>query len=47
MVFAQVMEWVHREQFQRCVDRYQGDNQMRSFSCRDQFLSMAFAKLTY
>lgn len=47
MIFAQIMEWAHREQFQRCVERYQGDKQMRSFSCRDQFLCMAFAQLTY
>lgn len=46
-VFAQVMEWTHREQFQRCVDRYQGDKHVRSFSCRDQFLCMAFAQVTY
>lgn len=47
MIFAQIMEWVHREQFQRCVDRYQGDKHIRSFSCRNQFLCMAFAQLTY
>ncbi len=46
-VFAQVMEWAHREQFQRCVERYQGEKQVRTFSCRNQFLCMAFGQLTY
>ena len=34
-VFAQVMEAIHREQFQRCVSRYRGDYKVRRFFCRD------------
>src|SRR5665213_3074856 len=34
-------------EFQKCVARYQGDAHHRGFSCRDQFLTMAFAQLTY
>jgi len=34
-------------QFRRCVERYQGNRRIRSFSCLDQFLCMAFAQLTY
>src|SRR6266851_496740 len=30
-----------------CVSRYRGDHKVQNFSCRDQFLSMAFAQLTY
>lgn len=45
--FAQVMQRVHRQQFQRCVARYRGDYKVRKFSCRDQFLAMSFAQLTY
>jgi hypothetical protein len=33
--------------FQKCVARYRGDCHWRGFSCRDQYLSMAFAQLTY
>jgi len=33
--------------FRRCVSRYQGEHKVKSFSCLDQFLSMAFAQLTY
>jgi len=46
-VFSQVMDLVHRETFQRCVHRYNGDSIFRSLSCRDQFLSMAFAQMTF
>lgn len=34
-------------EFQKCVRRYHGHHQMKKFSCLDQFLSMAFAQLTY
>jgi len=47
VVFAQLMEFLPRHQFSRCVRRYRGDYRVRGFSCRDQFLSMAFAQLTY
>lgn len=46
-VFSQVMQTIHRQEFQRCVARYKGNYKVRSFSCRDQFLAMAFAQLTY
>ncbi len=45
-VFAQLMEWIHPEQFRRCVTRYHGHYKLRSFSCWDQFLAMAFAQVT-
>src|SRR5213596_3271260 len=34
-------------EFNRCVARYGGNKSVRSFSCWDQFLTMAFAQLTY
>lgn len=46
-VFAQVLARIHREQFDRCVQRYQGNRHIKSFSCGDQFRSMAFAQMTY
>ena len=45
-VFAQLMEWIHPEQFHRCVLRYDGNNKVREFPCWDQFLAMAFAQVT-
>ena len=41
------MEYLPRYEFQKCVSRYQGDYQQKSFSCWDQFLAMGFAQLTY
>lgn len=47
LVFAQLMEHLPLTTFRRCVLRYQGEHKVKSFSCLDQFLSMAFAQLTY
>ncbi len=46
-VFAQLMEWIHPEQFRRCVTRYRGHYKVRGFSCWDQFLAMSFAQITF
>jgi len=45
--FYQLTEHFPRYQFQKCVSRYKGDYQQKGFSCWDQFLAMAFARLTY
>jgi len=47
LVFSQVMEHVPVHEFQKCVARYGGDYKSRGFSCRDQFLCMSFAQLTF
>jgi hypothetical protein len=47
LVFAQLMEWLPRHDFNACVRRYRGDYRARGFTCRDQFLCMAFAQLTF
>ena len=47
LVFAQVMEHLPLSTFQRCVERYHGHHKVHRFSCLDQYLSMAFAQLTY
>jgi hypothetical protein len=46
-IFCQVMDWIHPEQFRRCVQRYNGNYRIRNFSCWDQFLAMSFAQITY
>ena len=46
-VFAQLMDHLPRYEFQKCVSRYRGEYQQKSFSCWDQFLAMAFAQFTY
>ena len=47
LVFAQVMEFAPWHTFRRLVAKYEGDFNVRTFSCLDQFLCMAFAQLTY
>ena len=47
VVFAQLMELLPRHEFDTCVRRYNGEYGVRGFSCRDQFLCMAYAQLTY
>jgi hypothetical protein len=46
-IFAQLMDFVPTYEFRKCVDRYNGNHKVISFSCWDQYLSMAFAQLTY
>src|SRR5882672_3344030 len=46
-IFSQLMEFAPRYEFRLCVERYHGDYKVQSFSCWDQFLTMAFAQLTY
>src|SRR6266568_8607055 len=46
-VFARLMDFIPAQQFRHCVNRYQGNRKVSSFSCLDQFLAMAFAQLTY
>jgi hypothetical protein len=47
LVFAQLMQHLPLTTFRRCVRRYHGERKVQSFSCLDQFLSMAFAQLTF
>jgi hypothetical protein len=47
LVLAQLMDFLPRHDFNTCVQRYGGDRRPRGFSCRDQFLCLAFAQLTF
>jgi hypothetical protein len=47
LIFAQLTEWIHPEQFRRCVARYGGNYKVYNFPCWDQFLAMSFAQITY
>jgi len=46
-VFSQLMECLPHYEFQKCVEKYKGEYKVKDFSCMDQFLTMAFAQLTY
>ena len=47
LVFAQIMEHLPLTTFRRCIARYGGEHKVKTFSCLDQYLRMAFAQLTY
>jgi hypothetical protein len=46
-VFSQLIGFLPDREFRRCVGRYDGDSRLRGFSCWEQYLTMAFAQLTY
>ena len=46
-IFSQVMEFLPMYEFHKCVERYHGERKILRFSCLDQYLSMAFAQLTF
>ena len=47
LVFAQLMRHLPLTTFRRCVACYAGEHKVKSFSCLDQYLCMAFAQLTF
>ena len=46
-VFAQLIDWLPKYELAKCVERYRGDFHVRTLSCYEQFLILAFAQLTY
>jgi hypothetical protein len=46
-VFAQIMELIHPEEFDRCVSKYNGNYRVRQFSCWHQFLSLSLGQLSH
>jgi hypothetical protein len=46
-VFSQLLDFMPRHHFRKCVRKHNGDFRTRSFTCHDQFLCMMFAQLTY
>lgn len=47
LVFSQLTEFLPHHRFRKCVARYNGNAYVKSFTCMDQYLCMAFAQLTY
>jgi hypothetical protein len=47
VIFSQIMDHLPRYDLDRCIRKYGGNWIARHFSCRDQFLAMAFAILTF
>jgi len=46
-IFSQLISYLPKYEFSKCVSRYKGDYKVRSFSCWDQFLCMFFAQLAH
>ena len=46
-IFSQLMDFLPIYEFRKSVERYRGNHKVKSFSCWDQFLCMAFAQFTY
>lgn len=46
-IFSQIMDYAPKHIFDQLVTDYKGNYRYRTFSCWDQFLSLAFAQLTY
>ena len=47
LVFAQLTSHLPLSTFRRCVTSYGGEHKVKSFTCLEQFLCLAFAQLTY
>jgi hypothetical protein len=47
LVFSQLISFLPKYEFQKCVTKYRGHHKVKHFSCWDQFLCMSFAQLTY
>jgi len=46
LIFSQLMDFLPRNAFRKCVRRYNGNHKIKTFTCYDQYMCMAFAQLT-
>jgi len=45
-VFAQVLQFVNKYEFEKCVAHYKGDHRVRELNCWNQFIQLFFGQLT-
>lgn len=45
-VFAQILQFVNKYEFEKCVSRYRGDHRVRGLNCWNQFIQLFFGQLT-
>lgn len=45
-VFAQLLHFIDRYEFEKCVSKYNGDFRTREFNCWNQFIQLFFGQLT-
>ena len=46
-IISQLMDFIPQYEFRKCVECYNGNYKIKSFSCWDQYLCMAFAQFTF
>ncbi|MDF1576257.1 MAG: DUF4372 domain-containing protein, partial [Bacteroidales bacterium] len=44
--FSQLLQFINRYEFEKCVTRYDGDHRTRGLNCWNQFLHLFFGQLT-
>jgi IS4 transposase len=47
IIFSQLMDYLPKYEFDKCVKRYHGNYRAKKFTCLEQFYCLAFAQLTY
>lgn len=45
-ILSQILDFVSKYEFEKCVDKYKGNYRVKTFTCWEQFIVMAFAQLT-
>ena len=45
-ILSQLLDFVSKYEFEKCVKKYKGDFRVKTFTCWEQFIVMAFAQLT-
>lgn len=46
-IFSQLTDFLPQREFRKCVERYRGNHKVKTFTCWEQYLCMAFAQLTH
>lgn len=45
-VFSQLLQFIDKYEFEKCVKRYHGDHRVRGLNCWNQFIQLFFGQLT-
>ena len=45
-VFSQLLQFINKYEFEKCVSMYDGDYRTRGFNCWNQFIQLFFGQLT-
>ena len=45
-IFSQLLDFVNKYEFEKCVKCYNGDFRTRNFNCWNQFLQLFFGQIT-